>query len=78
MSKLTELSAPKCALLTLQNHSVNGSFRDEADLNIAKYHANLTIDFLIDYLSNVEGSIEDKILFLKEVKEEIPKFSGKK
>lgn len=76
MKNIKEYHENSGALFLIQEHG--GSFRDEADLNNAKYHALLTITFIEDLLLNIEGTIEEKIDFIKKMKEEIPKFNGKK
>ena len=43
-----------------------------------KYHAQQTVSFIEDLLLNIEGTIEEKIVFLSKIKEEVPKFHGRK
>ena len=73
MKNIKEYRAPNSALFLIEQHTI-GSLRDEADLTNAKYHALKTINFTIDLLKNIDGTIEDKIDFLLKTKDEIPKF----
>lgn len=75
--EIKDYSAPSCALFLMTQHSINGTFRDEGDLDNSKYHSIETITFMEDILKNTKGSIEEKLVFLEKVKSEIPKFHGK-
>lgn len=66
----------KIAYYLLTNHSIGG-FRNEADINNAKYHALVSLTFLEDFLV-MDGSIEDKLNWIKEAKDvELHKFNKK-
>jgi len=76
MNKIEEYTEKGGAYFLISQHTI-GNLRDEADLDNAKYHAIQTINFIEDFLSNIEGTLEEKIQFLSKIKEEIPKFHGK-
>ena len=73
MRKVIEYSDKVGALFLIEQHSI-GILRDEADLNNAKYHALQTIYFVEDFLSNIDGTNEEKIELILRIKQEIPKF----
>lgn len=77
MKKIDEYSEKAGALFLIEQHTI-GSLRDEADLDNAKYHAHQTVSFIEDLLLNIDGTIEQKVEFLTKIKEEIPKFHGRK
>ena len=77
MENIKEYDAGKCALLLIKEHNIGLTFRDESDLSNAKYSALITINFIEYLLSNIDGSIDDKVKFILKIKEEIPKFKGK-
>lgn len=77
MKKISEYNETSGALFLIEQHTI-GNLRDESDLDNAKYHAQQTVNFIEDFLLNIEGTIEEKMLFLSKIKEEIPKFYGKK
>ena len=60
----------------IQQHTI-GTLRSETDLDNAKYHSIQTLDFIEDFLININGTNEEKINFISKIKEEIPKFYGK-
>lgn len=76
MKNIKEFGAPNSALFLIEQHTI-GSLRDEVDLRNAQYHALETLNFTIDILQNIEGTIEEKIEFLLKAKEEVPKFHGR-
>ena len=76
MKNIKEYGAPNSALFLIEQHTI-GSLRDEGDLRNAQFHALETVNFTIDILQNIEGTIEEKIHFLLKTKEEIPKFHGR-
>lgn len=63
-------------LFLIEEHTIGG-LRDESDLINAQHHALVTIEFTLDIMKNIEGTIEEKIDFLLKTKEEIPKFNVK-
>lgn len=60
----------------INSHTI-GSLRDESDLEIAKYHTSMTINFTLDFLKNIDGSIESKIEFLEKMVTNIKNFKIK-
>jgi hypothetical protein len=77
MKKINECNEKSGALFLIEQHTI-GNLRNESDLDNAKYHAKQTVNFIEDLLLNIDGNIEEKINFISKIKEEIPKFHGKK
>lgn len=78
MIKLEEFLPVNFSHHLLIEHSVNGSFRDESDIEISKFHSRISLDACIDFFKNIEGKAEDKIKFFENAKVELDKFCGKK
>lgn len=74
---LSEISPQALAYSLLGSHSNNYIFRHEDDLNETKHHVYQTLDWIMAFLKNCDDSTEDKIKFLEETIDEIPKFHGK-
>lgn len=68
MENINKYGIPHCALWLINEHTI-GDLRDEADLDISKYHSLETINFAIDFFKEIEGTTEEKIEFLLKVKE---------
>ncbi len=76
MKNLKELNERSCAWFLIEQNTI-GNLRDEVDLQNAQYHSLQSVNFAIDIMKNIEGTVEEKIEFLLKTKEEIPKFKGK-
>ena len=74
---ISEFSCRAGALYLIEQHTI-GSLRDEVDLDNVKHHAHQTICFMEALLLNINGTIEEKIEFIKKIKDELPKLSAKK
>ncbi len=78
MKNIKEFDEKHVAYFLIQSHKIS-EFRDESDLDIAKYHASKTIFIIEEILANMQENSKDNIIeFLSKVKKEIPKFYGKK
>lgn len=79
MSKkqITETNPRNFAGFLLEAHSPGG-FRDSTDVGNAQARGVVTIDLCIDLLTQFEGTIEEKVEFLKKSRAEIVKFHAKK
>lgn len=77
LKKITEVNSTNFAGFLLEAHSPGG-FRDSTDISNAQARGIVTIDLCIDLLTNFEGSIDEKVEFLKKSRAEIVKFRAKK
>ncbi len=78
VKKITEVNATNFAGFVLEAHNGGAGFRDSTDIQSAISNGIVTIDLCIDMISNFEGTVEEKLAFLKNSREEIVKFHAKK
>lgn len=62
----------------LLKHSLKGYFINDEDLNNSKKHSHITLEFVLEILSDDKIDEKEKILLLKNIKNEIQKFKGYK
>jgi len=72
---IKDFSERAAARFLIEQHTI-GDLRDEGDLINSQYHADTTINFVVDILQNLSGTLNEKINFLNNIKNEIPKFYG--
>ncbi len=71
------MTNPKAAAHSLLlDHSIDGTFRDESDIQIAKYHVEQTINFTLNILNDT-STIEEKRQLIADINNELPKFKAK-
>lgn len=73
---INEFQTGALAQFFLKEHS-GGYFRDESDLHSAKMQTLISISNCLDIIENIEGTIEEKIAYLKNELNQIDKFHGK-
>ena len=66
MKHISEYSDEGATNFLIDEHTV-GSIRDESDLNTNIYHCRVTLGFVKDILSNIEGTNEEKTEFINKV-----------
>jgi hypothetical protein len=74
---ITEANSTKFAGFLLTAHNKGAGFRHSEDIEECKLNGVVTIDLCIDILTNFDGTIDEKLSFLKESKNEIIKFHAK-
>jgi hypothetical protein len=73
--KLSDYHENYCSQILIDEHSLGGGIRDEAEFNAIRYHCYKTLIFTKNFIEAFEGTDEEKSEFLQKVFDDLGKFT---